>query len=142
VNRAVIVDSGPLVTFADEADPRKPAVEAILTNEPGEFVIPAPATAEVDHLLGSRIGSASRRAFLKDLADGRFTVACLELEDYRTMEALEHKYSALNLGLVDLSVIVLAKRFDTTRLLTFDERDFRAVTPLQGGAFELLPADA
>jgi hypothetical protein len=26
--------------------------------------------------------------------------------------------------------------------LTFDERAFRAVTPLQGGSFTVLPADA
>jgi hypothetical protein len=36
---------------------------------------------------------------------------------------------------------VLARRVRTHRLLTFDERAFRAVTPLQGGTFMLLPAD-
>jgi hypothetical protein len=36
---------------------------------------------------------------------------------------------------------VLADRHDTTRLLTFDERRFRAVAPLRGDAFTLLPAD-
>jgi hypothetical protein len=29
----------------------------------------------------------------------------------------------------------------TRRLVTFDERAFRTVTPLQGGAFTVLPAD-
>jgi hypothetical protein len=28
------------------------------------------------------------------------------------------------------------------RLVSFDERHFRAITPLQGGAFTLLPQDA
>lgn len=46
---------------------------------------------------------------------------------------------SLNLGLADLSVVVLAHRFRTRRLLTFGERDFRAVTPLSGGSFTLLP---
>jgi uncharacterized protein len=44
-------------------------------------------------------------------------------------------------GLADLSVVVLAHRFRTRRLLTFDERDFRAVKPLAGGSFVLLPRD-
>jgi hypothetical protein len=40
------------------------------------------------------------------------------------------------------ATMALAERYGTRRLLTFDERHFRAVTPLQGGAFELLPADS
>ena len=51
------------------------------------------------------------------------------------------RYSDLNLGLADLSVVVLAHRFRTDRLLTFDERDFRAMRPLAGGHFALLPKD-
>jgi predicted nucleic acid-binding protein len=44
--------------------------------------------------------------------------------------------------LADASIIVLADRYRTTRLLTFDERHFRAVGPLSALAFTLLPADA
>jgi hypothetical protein len=39
-------------------------------------------------------------------------------------------------------VIVLAARYRTTRILSFDERHLRAVTPLHGDAFVVLPADA
>jgi uncharacterized protein len=38
--------------------------------------------------------------------------------------------------------MALAARLDCTRVATFDERHFRAVAPLQGGAFSVLPADA
>jgi hypothetical protein len=44
--------------------------------------------------------------------------------------------------LADCAAVVLARRFRTRRLLTFDDRHFRTVGPLQGGSFELLPADA
>jgi len=33
-------------------------------------------------------------------------------------------------------------QFRTTRLLTFDERHFRAIKPLSGESFTILPADA
>lgn len=39
----------------------------------------------------------------------------------------------------DADAVVLAARLRTRRILTFDERHFRAVRPLQGGLFELLP---
>jgi hypothetical protein len=38
--------------------------------------------------------------------------------------------------------VIVAERFGTRRLLTFDERHFRKLRPLGGGHFTLLPADA
>jgi hypothetical protein len=35
--------------------------------------------------------------------------------------------------------VVLAARFATTGFVTFDERAFRAVTPLNGDSFLVLP---
>jgi predicted nucleic acid-binding protein len=54
---------------------------------------------------------------------------------------LDARYADLGLGLADCSIAVLAERYETRRLLSFDEGHFRAVAPLQGGSFELLPAD-
>jgi uncharacterized protein len=54
---------------------------------------------------------------------------------------LEARYLDLELGLADCALVVLAARYETTRLLTFDERHFRVVAPLRGDAFTLLPAD-
>jgi uncharacterized protein len=39
-------------------------------------------------------------------------------------------------------VPAVAHKLGTRRILTFDERHFRVVRPLQGGVFTLLPADA
>jgi hypothetical protein len=38
-------------------------------------------------------------------------------------------------------LIVLADRYETNRIMSLDERRFRAVTPLRRGAFVILPAD-
>ncbi len=138
----LVIDTGPLVALADASEPRREPILAALRGEPGSLVLPAPATAEVDYLLGRRFGDAARRAFVADLAAGRFTVACLERGDYATVQDLEARYADLELGLVDCALIVLAQRHQTTRILSFDERHLRAVVPLDGGAFTLLPADA
>ena len=73
---------------------------------------------------------------------GRFRVETLTQTEYGLALALHDRYAALDLGLANLSVAVLAFRFHTVRILTFDERDFRAIIPLQGGTFTLLPTDA
>lgn len=135
----LIVDSAPLVALADRRDPLQGAVRAVLTAETGALVVPAPVTAEVDYLLGRRIGRAARLAFLDDLAAGRFVVENLVADEYRAVVELEHRYPDLDLGLADGAAVVLAARFRTRRILTFDQRHFRTVVPIQGGAFQLLP---
>lgn len=137
----LVVDAAPLVAVADRLDPMGSRVESLLRDEPGELVIPAPVTAEVDYLLGRRFGRPARLAFLDDLAAGRFTVANLEPDDYGVVAGLERRYDDLDVGLADLGVVVVANRYGTRRLLTFDERHFRALRPLAGGQFTLLPSD-
>lgn len=137
----LILDAAPLVALADAREPQLEALLRIRDEEEGRLVLPVPVAAEVDYLLGVRFGEAARRAFLSDLAAQRYDVACLEADDYRAVAELDTRYSDLGLGLADCSIAVLAERYETRRLLSFDERHFRAVAPLQGGSFELLPAD-
>jgi predicted nucleic acid-binding protein len=138
----LLIDAAPLVALADPAEPQRAAILDVLTSETGALVIPAPTTAEVDYLLGRRFGPGARRAFLADLAAGRFSVGNLERSDYATVIDLETRYADLDLGLADCALVTLAARHRTTRILSFDERHFRAVAPLYGTAFTLLPADA
>jgi len=137
----LIIDAAPLVALADNSDRLHERVRFVLASEPGQLVIPAPVTAEVDYLLGVRHGAVARRRFLADLAAGRFMVGCLEGEDYAAVAEIDLKYSDLGLGLADCSLIVTAHRHATDRVLSFDERHLRAVTPIGGGAFTILPAD-
>jgi predicted nucleic acid-binding protein len=137
----VIVDAAPLVALGDSNDRLFPSVEHLLKTIDGPLVIPAPVTAEVDYLLGQRLGRGAQRSFLADLAAGRFTVANLESEDYTTVQEIDARYADLELGLADCSIVVLAHRYQTTRVVSFDERHFRVVRPLQGRTFTMLPAD-
>jgi predicted nucleic acid-binding protein len=137
----LIIDAAPLVALADPDEPRREQILGILTSEPDALVIPAPTTAEVDYLLGQRFGHAARRAFLGDLAAGRFAVASLEHDDYAAVVRLERRYAALDLGLAGCALVVLADRYDSDRILSFDERHFRSVSTLEGAPFVVLPAD-
>lgn len=137
----VVIDAAPLVSLADPNEPRREAVIEAIKDESGALVVPAPTTAEIDYLLGERFGRAARIAFLRDLAAGRFIVPCLERRDYAVIREFDSRYADLELGLADRALVVFASRYDTTRIVSFDERRFRAIEPLQGGSFTLLPAD-
>ena len=138
----LILDAAPLVAADDARDPQRSVVRRLITEEPDDLVIPAPVSAEVDYLLGQRLGRRARLAFLSDLAAGRFQVICLDAADYQLVMQYEERYADLDVGLADLSVVALAHRFGTNRIMTFDQRHFRALGPPGGGAFTLHPADA
>lgn len=138
----LLIDAAPLVALADPNEPKRDSMLRCLRDEPGSLIIPAPITAEVDYLLGQRFGDRARRAFLSDLATGRFIVGALNPEDYMTILSLEDRYQDLGLGLSDCSLVILADRHEAARILTFDERHFRVVQPLRGDEpFTILPAD-
>jgi predicted nucleic acid-binding protein len=137
----LLVDAGALYAQADRADPHHADVIDILQAERGPLITSAICVAEADYLILTRLGIEVELAFLEDLAEGTFQMECLTRTELGTALRLARRYEDLELGLADASLVVLAQRFHTRRLVTFDERDFRSVVPLQGGAFTLLPAD-
>ncbi len=70
-----------------------------------------------------------------------YAVQALDPGGLKEARAICARYRDLELGLADASIVVLAERWSTHTLATFDQRHFRAVTALDGRAFTLLPSD-
>ena len=138
---ALIVDAGALYAQADAEEPRHEAVARVLVAAREALVTTELAVAEADYLILTRLGVGVELAFLEDLAMGTYIVECLTRDALRTAREVVERYRDLRLGLADASLVVLAHRYGTRRILTFDERAFRSVAPLQGGSFTVLPAD-
>jgi predicted nucleic acid-binding protein len=137
----LIVDAGPLYSQADRLDPDHSAVADVIRGTDEALVVSAFAAAEADFLILTRLGIETELAFLEDLASSSFQVEALTQPELTAALDVARRYRDLELGLADASIVVLAERFQTRRLVTFDERAFRTVTPLHGGRFTLLPAD-
>jgi len=138
---ALIADSGALYALYDRADAHHPAVNEAVAEETGPIILPSAILAEIDYLLRVRLGLAAELALLKGIATGSLTVEPFRLEDANRCQRLLKQYADLDLGLADAAVIATADRLGVRRILTVDERDFRAVRTSQGEPFVLLPAD-
>ena len=139
---ALIVDAGVMYALADADEPRHRAVAQLLRDERGPLITTELAVAEADYLILDRLGIEVELAFLDDLASGAIQAECLSRREVETARDIVVQYRDLKLGLADASLVVIAARHRTTRIASFDERAFRAVAPLSGGRFSLLPADA
>jgi len=138
---ALVVDAGALYAQADADEPRHAAVAEILRAERETLITTELALAEADYLILDRLGVEVELALMDDLVARTFVVECLTADEMVAARGLIARYRDLRLGLSDASLVVLANRYGTNRLLTFDERAFRAVAPISGGAFTILPAD-
>jgi predicted nucleic acid-binding protein len=136
------VDAAPLVAQAEPDHPERLPAARVLATEPSAGILSPLTAAEVDYFLQRKLGPQGNYQFIEDLAAGRFEVPVLDPSDFATIATLNRQYRDLSPGLAGLSLVVLAARYRTTRLLTFDQRHFRLIRPLQGGAFTLLPFDA
>ena len=132
-----IVDTGPLLATADDADPDHAACVDVLTRRELDVVIPALCVAEVCHFLEKRHGPDVEARFVAGLAD--FPVVAPEPEDWGAIANLVRRYKDLPLGTTDASVAVLADRMETTCIVTLDRRHFGVLKNRRGRAFDLYP---
>ena len=138
---ALVADSGGIYALYDASDRNHRAVRRAVEAEPGPLILPAPVLGEIDYLLRTRIGIAAELRLLEGIESGALMVEQFTRGDAARCRALLGKYRELDLGLADASVIVVAERLGVRRILTLDERDFRAVRSKDGKAFVLVPRD-
>ena len=136
----LIVDAGALFANADPRDPHHSAVISVLDAETEALVTSQFVAAEADYFILRRLGIRAEAEFVRDLAVVFITDGLTSVDIGRAHDVIK-QYADLRLGIADASLVVLAEKWETRRILTLDERVFRAVTPLQGGSFDILPRD-
>lgn len=139
---ALIANSSAIYALYDRRDRHHAAVARVIQIESGSILVPMAILAEIDYLLRVRLGSRAVGRFLEGIAAGGFSLEPFTPQDLSRCRSLLETYADLDLGLADASVIAAAERRGVRRILTVDERDFRAVRGSDGKPFTLLPADA
>jgi uncharacterized protein len=137
----IILDTSGLVAAYGHDQAQGNDVREVLRGEAGPLVLSPFVLAELDYLITSRLGAGAELNMLEDVAGGVYRLAEFTQHDMAQARSVIAKYADLKIGLADASIAVLAARHMTTRVLTLDLRHFRAMEPLQGGSFTILPAD-
>ena len=137
----IILDTSGLLAAIDASQRQHAAAaEALRAADPPWLLSPF-VLAELDYLLATRVGPSAERALLAEVGRGVYRLEGFEPSDIEAAQRVIAKYAALEIGLADASLVVLANRFGIRDLLTLDERHFRAIHGPGGRPFRLLPAD-
>ena len=138
----IIVDtSGWIAALGHDRAQAAEDARAAYASDPGPFILSPYVLAELDYLVLKRVGLRAELAMLREAAAGVLQLADFGSREVARAAAVAEQYADLEIGLADASVVVLAERYKTTRVLTLDHRHFRAMKPLQGGSFTILPED-
>lgn len=137
----LIADTGAIYACYDRADQHHAATKSFLSDRDEKLWVPALVLAELDHLVGVRLGEQARSTVITDVLD---TMTVIPLDHRAAVRAasVADNYGDFPLGLTDATLVVHAQDYRTVDLFTVDQRHFRAVKPLWGGeSFRLLPFD-
>lgn len=108
---------------------------------PGPYLLSPFVAAELDYLLATRVSAAAEHAFLEEVARGAYRLEPFGASDVQRALTVLEKFSDLDVGLADASIVVLGERHRIRDVLTLDERHFRPLRGLDGLPFRLIPAD-
>jgi predicted nucleic acid-binding protein len=135
----VIVDTSAILAFFDRDEPDHEALAAVLSQSSEALVVSPYVIAEVDYLIGTRLGVAAAIAALRELAGGAWELATIDSIDLARTVPIIERYADHAIGVADASNVVLADRYRTTTVATLDRRHFSVLRPLSGGYFAVLP---
>ncbi len=136
----IVADTGAILALVDADDRHHAAMRSLYLEAPDAWVLPWAILPEIDYLLATHIGPRAQAAWLADLADSAFAIEWGRQADLGAAQALDRRYRALRLGLVDATVIVVAERLRADAIATLDLKHFGAVR--MKGNPKLLPRDA
>lgn len=134
-----LVDTSALIAYYDRRSSDHAAVVEAFRVEPAPLSISPLVLAEFDFLITKYAAQKVALTALREIAD------TMHVEEFHSMDLLAAtdvmaQYADLDIGLTDASIVVLARRCRTERLLTLDQRHFTVVRPLSDAtAFTVLP---
>lgn len=135
----IIADTSGLLALFDRGEPEHQAVSDAMSRVAGPLVVSPYVVAELDYLVGTRIGVAQELAVLRELCGGAYVLPEFGPSDMAKAAGVVERSRDQDIGIADASIVVLAERYATRQLLTLDRRHFSALRPAQGGRFTLLP---
>jgi len=137
----IILDTGALFAALVETEVHHEACRDALNAEAPPLLLSPFVLCELDYLICTSVGVDVELELLDDVARGAYQLEPFSEADIAESRRVVARYPGLGIGLSDASLVVLAGRHVTDRILTLDQRHFRSLQTLTGGSFVLLPAD-
>lgn len=122
----IIADTGFWLALASSRDRHHLRAKRALSANDEPLVTTWPVMTETCHLLVSRVGERSARAFVDSAGKGAFEIFDLSRDHLPRIAELMLQYAKLPMDLADASLVILAEHLGSGRIFSTDTRDFNA----------------
>ena len=122
----IIADTGFFLALANSADRFHERAKTLRGEINEGLVTTWPVVTETCHLLLHALGVRAMIAFIASAAGEAFEVWQQDRDSVALLPQLMKKYSDLPMDLADASLVLLAQKLGSGRILSTDMRDFRS----------------
>ena len=135
----ILADTSGLLALFNQREPRHHDVRSALTHVRAPIVVSPYVVAELDYLVGRRIGMAAQLAVLRELSGPGYELAAMDAELLERATEIVERYADQQIGVTGASIVALAQQYRTDLVLTLDRRHFDVLRTVEGKPFALLP---
>lgn len=135
----ILADTSGLLALFNDREPRHGDVVEALGAAGDNLAVSPYVVAELGYLIATRIGVTAELAVLRALAGPGYELAAIDADLLLVAVEVVARYEDQDIGVADASIVALAARYRTDRVLTLDHRHFDVLRTAQGRPFTLLP---
>lgn len=134
----VLIDTSAVISIIDKSHNLHKKIKELVLVEENLYIIPSTVIVEVCQLLKYKFDSSVEISFLKEIIKTIFLMESVKYQDMSRILEILIKYKDLNIGYVDSSIVAMAERLKTNKILTLDKKHFSVVIPSGFKYFDIL----
>ena len=134
----VLLDTSAILALSDTRHHLHKAIKNLVLKKEDIYIIPSTVIVEVCQLLKYRFGSMVELKFLEEINKSNFIMETIQLADISRIMEILVKHRDFHVGYVDASIVAVAERLGTNKILTLDKKHFNGLIPSGFAYFELL----
>ena len=135
----ILLDTSALFAYFCPSDPHHARMTEFMSDASDPLIVSPYVVCELDYLVGRRMGQQAELMVLEELSSGSYEMPVVGPIDLSACRHVIGRYFDLRIGVTDASLVILADRYGTVNIATFDRRHFTALRSLDGKPFTLLP---
>jgi uncharacterized protein len=136
----ILLDTSGLLSAIDSSQTYHRECAKSLEQSGDELILSPFVLAELDCMLFRHVGQTAQFLFLEQVIASAYKLVEFGASDLSRAKEVMERYSDLSIGLADASIVVLAERYQSFKVLTLDQRHFRAIR-VGRRRFSILPFD-
>jgi len=134
----VILDTSIVYSLMDKDDRDHLKTKSFFQkNNDFLYILPSTIIIEICYLIRTRLSPHLEIKFLEEI-NQNFNLEPIKDIDILRIVEISKKYDTLDIGYVDASIVAMAERLKLNKILTLDNKHFRALIPKGFDYFDIL----